>query len=173
MKRNERLSASGWQSVNDDQDESEIYDAFTRVRGFSSPPVTVVFPAGHISFNFTRMPFRPCDPFVELRLRVALLKTFCICSSGKNCFLIDVNHTCFTFVPDSLVLDSIFEPWPCEVTPISDFVSFNDHDFSNGTFANPKTRTLHVYGKALIDEISKALPIPWERDRTMRSTKDI
>lgn len=159
----ESLEDAGWRMVTD---AKKLYDEFCATRGFSlqkpdriGVPIDVPRQALIYDFEFMRGRRSP-TPDVEACLRQIAIECFRSNFAGQLCNLIDVNHNCYEFVPDQLVLDSSFEPWPSNLTPGYAYFSLSEPRVLTGLFSNwgPQLR-LVAYGDSLVTMMRNRFPM--------------
>ncbi len=151
MAHQKKLQAAGWEIVEQDK---ELYDEFLKKREFTTQNRgRVKIPADSLIYDFGFLSGRRSGQGAafEKSLRYTALDCFRAEFGNKQCVLLDVNHTSYKFVPNDLVLDEEFEPWPCDLLPGYAFISLTNNDFSIGLFSNwgPKL-WLAVYGAPLV-----------------------
>lgn len=153
------LEDSGWQLVTDNK---KLYDEFCARLGFSlQKPNRIEIPRQSLVYDFEFMRARSSpDLDLEVCLRQITINCFRDNFAGQLCKLIDVNHNCYEFLPDQIVLDSIFEPWPSDLTPGYAFVSLSNPQFSTGIFSDwgPRLR-LVTYGDSLVNVMRDCFPM--------------
>ncbi len=155
----ESLEDAGWRLVTDHE---KLYDEFCARRGFSlQKPDRIDVPRQSLIYDFEFMRGRRSpNPDMEVRLRHIAIDCFRNSFAGQLCNLIDVNHNSYEFVPDQLVLDSSFEPWPIALTPGYAYVSLTEPRFLTGLFSNwgPQLR-LVAYGDSLVTMMRNCFPM--------------
>jgi len=148
-----RYAANGWTRQAKPIGERTIFEMLVEHRKFSLQKRPIVeLPGSGIVLDFSKVrcsfPIATEEQItIESVIRRLLIEAFVECSGSDLCFAIDVNHSQYTFVPSEVDPDD-HNGWPISLTPFSEYLAFNNRDFSQGIFVDPTIQHMSVYGVA-------------------------
>ena len=147
-----RFAANGWVSSKSLK-KNLVFDKLVKYRNFTiQKQPAIELPNESIELDFSNV---LCDfpipkeeqTTIENKLRQLTIESFIECSASDLCFVIDVNHSEYSFIP-SQVDWPVEDGWPVFFTPFSEYLAFNTRCFSQGLFHDPRSRHIYVYGEA-------------------------
>lgn len=83
-------------------------------------------------------------------------------SPEQKLYVLDWQHSCYSFWPHGTIEANDFEQWCVPVFPDGEHNIFLAEDFSFGTFGHPWEQTICVFGQSLIDEFERDRPTAFQ-----------
>ena len=128
------------------------FDRFTaalKYRKISGKLVEVPRPSVGLNLN-------DVGPGTETDLRRLVFGALNDCCPDKRCFILDVNHQYWEFLPKNLKFTRAYEPIPCTITPHADSICLSCLDFSTGLFSNWSNGHMAIFGNPLINVMKES-----------------
>ena len=160
----EELISSGWEIVGGDSDAQsydEIYQNFKTHRGFSlqnDELISIPNPSLIYSFDHISSLHEENRAEIDLILRRIVFEFFKENYGTTKCVVIDLNHDNYRFVPNEIVLNQMYEPWPMTFRP-RDYVCYGTPDFKEGLFLDPRKIRLVVFGSQFVATMLRQFPM--------------
>ena len=157
IERQNEFAENGWVEI---EDETELFSQLTAKRRFSlQRPHLIEVVGDAVGLNFSDVEICYPSPSIEQQeiennLRQLTMESFLECSPESDCFVMDVNHSAYRFLP-ACVTSTALKTWPIPVIPWAEFVIFNTGCFSQGLLCNPRTSMMVAYGESFVNRFAK------------------
>ena len=158
IERQQEFAKDGWIEI---ENESELFTSLTVHRAFSLRRRHLIDLPNDDATGLDFSDVEVCHPSpsieqqeIENNLRQLTMESFLDYSPETDCFVMDVNHSAYRFLP-VCVTSTPLKTWPIPVIPWAEFVIFNTGCFSQGLLCNPRTRMMVAYGESFANRFAK------------------
>ena len=121
IERQNEFAENGWVEI---EDETELFSQLTAKRRFSlQRPHLIEVVGDAVGLNFSDVEICYPSPSIEQQeiennLRQLTMESFLECSPESDCFVMDVNHSAYRFLP-ACVTSTALKTWPIPMHSVS------------------------------------------------------